>query len=139
MAKKIGRKAAGGTGGGRLVGFAEELGKFLGTTERQATEWLGQRKAIVQQLTAVRDQANKLLKDLTGGAADVAAAVGVSRGTRGTGRKRGRKKMSAAEKKAVSDRMKKYWADRRAKTSKTATRKKRKKGADSDGHAVGNG
>ncbi len=93
----------------------------------------------MQQLTAVRDQANKLLKDLTGGAADIAAAVGVSRGTRGTGRKSGRKKMSAAEKKAVSDRMKKYWADRRAKTSKTATRKKRRKGADSDGHAVGNG
>jgi hypothetical protein len=32
------------------------------------------------------------------------------------GRKRGRKKpMSAAEKKAVSDRMRKYWAERRAK------------------------
>jgi hypothetical protein len=31
----------------------------------------------------------------------------------GAGRKRRRRKMSAAEKRAVSERMKKYWADRR--------------------------
>ena len=133
MAKKSGRKATGGAGGGRLVGFAEELGKFLGTTERQATEWLGQRKAIVRQLTAVRDQATKLLKDLTGGAADMSAAS-VARGARTTGQKRGRKKMSAAEKKAVSERMKKYWADRRAKGAKKSARKSAKGGGE-----VGNG
>lgn len=41
-------------------------------------------------------------------------------GTRGagkaaerTGRRRGRRRMSAAARKAVSDRMRKYWADRR--------------------------
>ena len=32
--------------------------------------------------------------------------------------KRGRKSMSAAQKKAVSDRMKKYWADRKKKADK---------------------
>ena len=40
-------------------------------------------------------------------------------GTVSAGRKRSRRKMSAAAKKAVSARMKKYWADRRkAKASK---------------------
>lgn len=33
-------------------------------------------------------------------------------------RKRGRRGMSAAQKKAVSDRMKKYWAERRKKSEK---------------------
>ena len=68
----------------------------------------------------MRDQAEKLIRQLTGGAADMAVAVGVARRTRGAAKKRGRKKMSAAEKKAVSERMKKYWADRRSKTTKTA-------------------
>ena len=34
-------------------------------------------------------------------------------GTSGTRAKRGRRRMSAASRKAVSDRMKRYWADRR--------------------------
>jgi len=137
MAKKA-RKADGWESSGKTVEFAEKLGTFLGTTERQASQWLGQRKAIVQQLTAVRDQANKLLKELTGGAADMAVAVGIARGTRGAGKKRGRKKpMTAAEKKAVSLRMKKYWADRRAKTARKVATKKSK--ATDKGGAVGNG
>jgi hypothetical protein len=37
--------------------------------------------------------------------------------------KRGRRAMSAAQKKAVSERMRKYWADRRKKTDKKADKK----------------
>jgi hypothetical protein len=117
MAKKSARTAQ--DPGGRLPAFAEQLGKFLGTTERQASEWLGQKKVIVQQLSAVRDQADKLIRQLSAGATDMAVAVGVVRGIKATGKKRGRKKMSAAEKKAVSERMKKYWAARRSKAAKT--------------------
>jgi hypothetical protein len=119
MAKKTARRGTAQDSGGKIPAFAEQLGRFLGTTERQASEWLGQKKVIVQQLSAVRDQAEKLIRQLTGGAADMAVAVGVARGIKATGRKRGRKKMSAAEKKAVSERMKKYWADRRSKTART--------------------
>ena len=42
--------------------------------------------------------------------------------------------MSAAEKKAVSERMKKYWADRRAKGAKKSARKSAKGGGE-----LGNG
>ena len=118
MAKKTARRGTAQGSGGRIPAFAEQLGRFLGTTERQASEWLGQKKVIVQQLSAVRDQAEKLIRQLTGGTADMAVAVGMARGIKATGRKRGRRKMSAAEKKAVSERMKKYWADRRSKTAK---------------------
>jgi hypothetical protein len=43
--------------------------------------------------------------------ASESAAAAPSR--RGGGRRRGRRKMSAAARKAVSERMRKYWADRR--------------------------
>lgn len=50
---------------------------------------------------------------------------GTNRGrTRGAGRprKRGRKRMTAAERKGVSQRMKAYWAKRRAATTKRSGR-----------------
>ena len=47
---------------------------------------------------------------------ELAKAGGTKAAAAAPGRKRGRKKpMSAAEKKAVSDRMRKYWAERRDK------------------------
>ena len=116
---------AAGSAPSAFVDFAEDLGKLLGRTERKASEWLSQRKVLATQLSAVRDQADRLLRQLGGGAVDMAAAVGgAARGARKTrataARKRpGRKTpMTAAEKKAVSDRMKKYWADRRSKGGK---------------------
>ncbi len=42
-----------------------------------------------------------------------AAAVATVAAGRGAARRRGRKPMSAAARKAVSERMRKYWADRR--------------------------
>jgi hypothetical protein len=124
-----------------LENFAEDLGKLLGTAETKARGWLDQRKNIAKQLTAVRDKADELLRELTGGAAKMAAAVNQARTSAKKGRKRGRKNpMTAAERKAVSERMRKYWADRRGtKARKTAKKTAKKKAADSGGSSVGNG
>jgi hypothetical protein len=76
MAKKANKA------GGKLGDFAEELGTFLGTTERKATELLGQREQVAARLSAIRDKADQLLRDLSSGAADMAAAAGFARGMR---------------------------------------------------------
>jgi hypothetical protein len=54
------------------------------------------------------------------GARGGAAAAAASSGEAAPGRKRRRRRkpMSAAQKKAVSERMRKYWADRKKKTGK---------------------
>ena len=136
MAKKrnrLGANAQGGTGKGSLraqaavLGFAEELGKILGTTERKANEWLQQREDIAQQLTQIRDTAAKYLTQLTGGGASMPAAVRRGRRGRppgstnkdGRSRKKRRSQMSAAQRKAVGERMKKYWAARRKAEAKS--------------------
>jgi hypothetical protein len=126
MAKKRSRPGASAQGAqAAVLGFAEELGRILGTTERKANEWLQQREAIAQQLTQIRDTAGKYLAQLTGGGASVAAAVRRGRRGRppgsknkqasadGRSRQQRRTQMSAAQRKAVSARMKKYWAERR--------------------------
>jgi hypothetical protein len=48
----------------QLEGFAEDLGRLLGTAAAKADKWMAQRQAIVKQLTDVRDTASKLLADL---------------------------------------------------------------------------
>ncbi len=48
----------------QLEGFAEDLGRLLGTAAAKADRWMAQRQAIVKQLTDVRDTASKLLGDL---------------------------------------------------------------------------
>lgn len=113
-----------------VVGFAEDLGRILGTTQKKAEDWLNQRQAIAEQLTQIRDTATKYLQQIAGGGADMAVAV--RRGRRGrprtsmnqatapddslvsSGQERKRREMTAAQRKAVGDRMKKYWAARRA-------------------------
>lgn len=111
-----------------IEGFAEDLGKMLGTARTKAEGWLGQRQTIVKNLTALRDEATKLLADL-----GHEAAVAGRRGQRAVGNvisrvKRGRpagsrnvakgprkkRKMSAAARKAISDAQKKRWAAQKA-------------------------
>ena len=92
-----------------LETFAEDLGKLLGSAENKARGWLDQRKSIAKQLTSVRDKADELLRELTGGAAKMAAAVNQARRGRPPGSKntkpavKKRRKMSAAARKAISD------------------------------------
>jgi hypothetical protein len=108
-----------------MVDFAEDLGRLLGTAQAKASNWLNQRKNVIEELTQLRDTANQLLTDLAGSSAG--AARGGRRGPRaaangGTSgqstaaagaRKGGRRKMSAAARREVSQRMRRYWAARR--------------------------
>src|SRR5580765_8991633 len=48
----------------KLEGFAEDLGRMLGHARTKAEGWLGQRRAIVKNLTELRDEASKLLTQL---------------------------------------------------------------------------
>ena len=112
---------------GRIEEFAEDLGRLLGTAQAKAEGWLGQRKAVAEQLTQIRDTAGELLTQLTGNGANIMAAVqrGRRRG-RPPGRStasdsgaatqgpRKRRRMSAAARKAISDAQKARWARQRA-------------------------
>lgn len=57
-------KSEAGADNNALATFAEDLGRLLGQTERKASEWLNQRQAVAEQLTAVRDKAGELLSEL---------------------------------------------------------------------------
>src|SRR5262245_65981274 len=55
---------SGGSVEGAIGGFAEDLGRILGQARNKADNWLGQRQAIVKQLTQLRDEASSLLSQL---------------------------------------------------------------------------
>ena len=93
-----------------IEGFAEDLGRLLGTAQAKAQGWLGQRQTIVKQLQQIRTTATSLLAELGGaggrrGRVAILAAGAVPR------RKR---KLSAAARKSISDAQKKRWAAFRA-------------------------
>jgi hypothetical protein len=48
----------------KIEALAEDLGRVLGTARAKADSWLGQRQAIVKQLTQLRDEASTLLTQL---------------------------------------------------------------------------
>ena len=48
----------------RLGDLAEELGTFLGSSERKATEWIARQQELRTQLSAIRDKATALLSQL---------------------------------------------------------------------------
>jgi hypothetical protein len=109
--------------GHKIEAFAEDLGRILGTARSKADSWLGQRQAIVKQLTQLRDEASKLLTQLGQGAERVirrgrpAGSRNVAK--RGPGRpkgsgKRGRRKMSAAARAKISAAQKLRWAKQKA-------------------------
>jgi hypothetical protein len=101
--------------GHKLEDFAADLGKLLGTAQTKAEGWLSQRAHIVEQLTAVRDTATKLLRDLGHEAATLARRGGGAK--RGPGRPKGakpRRKLSAKARKAISDAQKRRWAAQKA-------------------------
>jgi hypothetical protein len=128
---KRGRKPAGEA----LAGFAEDLGRILGTAENKARGWLDQRKSIASQLAQVRDKADQLLRELTGGAANMAVAVTRSRGRPpGSGKKAKRKgrTFTAAQRKEQAERMRAYWAKRKGKSAKKKSLKKVVKGGGSE-------
>ena len=48
----------------RLGDLAEDLGTFLGSSERRAGEWLARQQELRKQLSAIRDKATALLSQL---------------------------------------------------------------------------
>ena len=126
--------------GSTLETFAEDLGRVLGTAENKARSWLSQRKDIAKQLTAVRDKADELLRELTAGTARMAAAVNQGRrgqlgGSKNTAKKTRGRKFTAAQRKEQAARMKAYWAKRKAAGGKKGKKTVRAVGGDK----VGNG
>jgi hypothetical protein len=120
------RKGTGSSVEDAALDFAEDLGRLLGTTQKKAEQWLGQRQALTERLTQIRDAASGYLEQLTG-SGKLASRRPIGRAGAG-GRARGidvgglaaepagtrkRKGMSPAQRKAVGERMKKYWAARR--------------------------
>ncbi len=68
----------------RLENFADDLGTLLGHAQNKAESWLGQRKAIAEQLAGVRDTAVRLLAQL--GVADPPKAARAAKKVAGSGR-----------------------------------------------------
>ncbi len=115
---------------GKIVDFAEDLGRLLGTAQRKASEWMGQRKAVVQQLQEIRSTADELLRQLTDRAQ---SAVGISGRQRGRpvgsssgqparrGRPPGKKKrtMSAEARERIAAAQRRRWAKVKREREKT--------------------
>jgi len=100
-----------------MITFAEDLGRILGTTQAKATEWLNQRQDIAKRLTQVRDTAERLLAELTGGGAKLRATVRRARKTAAS-RKPRRRRISAEGRRRISEAAKKRWAEIKAKRGK---------------------
>ena len=81
----------------RLGDLAEELGTFLGSSERKASEWLARQQELRKQLSAIRDKATALLSQL-GPGRDVKEAKGDKKAEKGKKAKGGKK--AAAKKPA---------------------------------------
>jgi hypothetical protein len=100
----------------KIEDFAEELGRLLGTAEAKARDWIEQRDQIAKSLAGIRDSATKLLADLGHEAQRVVrrGRTVARRATAEASSPRRRRRMSAAQRRAIRERMKRYWAERRA-------------------------
>lgn len=100
----------------RLENFADDLGRLLGHAQNKAESWLGQRKAIAEQLTGVRDTAVRLLAQLGVADAPTAArarkkAAGASRGAAKTaGGVKKKRTMSAEAREKIAAAQRARWA-----------------------------
>jgi hypothetical protein len=83
----------------RLGDLAEELGTFLGSSERKASEWLARQQELRNQLSAIRDKATALLSQL-GPGKEAEGGKGDKKAGKGKKAKAGKKtKATAAAKK----------------------------------------
>jgi ElaB/YqjD/DUF883 family membrane-anchored ribosome-binding protein len=104
--------------GHQIEEFAEDLGKMLGHARSKAEGWLGQRQAIVKNLTQLRDEATSLLNQLGHDAGKMVSRVRRGRPVGSKNLKdapvRKRRKMSAKARAAISAAQKARWAKRKA-------------------------
>ena len=101
----------------QLEGFAEDLGRLLGTAAAKADKWMAQRQTIVKQLTDVRDTASKLIEDLGQRAQAGVRNLGVVNRLQGSlvaPVVRKRRKMSKAARAKISAAQKARWAKQKA-------------------------
>ena len=106
-----------------LGDFAEDLGRFLGQVQNRATSWLEQRKAIADQLTQIRDTANRYLQQLHGERQAAAAALRRGRGRRPGGSaaaavERPKRVMSPEARERIAAAQRKRWAKVRREQSR---------------------
>jgi hypothetical protein len=101
-----------------IEGFAEDLGRLLGTAQAKAQGWLGQRQTIVKQLQQIRETAGTLLSQLGSGAAAVGRGRARGAAAVAAAKPRRKRKLSAAARKSISDAQKKRWAAFRAQKQK---------------------
>ena len=114
--------AADGASESKIVEFTEDLGRLLGTARAKAEDWLGQRKAILDHLTGLRDTANGLIQQLGGGAPSPFSVPRRRGRPPGSGTKKkvaaksGRKKrtMSAEARARIGAAQRKRWAKQKA-------------------------
>ena len=83
----------------RMADLAEDLGTFLGTSERKANEWLGRQQQLRKRLAAIRDKATALLSQLGPGVAKGTQGKKAGKGKRG---KQGKGKRARAQAKAAA-------------------------------------
>ena len=118
--RRKGGRAQGTSTEARLGGFAEDLGRLLGTARAKADAWIGQRGQIAKTLEEIRDAATGLLTQLGSSTAGTRRR-GPGRPPKdtrsgrppGTGRKR-RGKLLAKTRKAMSEARRKWWARKKA-------------------------
>jgi hypothetical protein len=95
---------------------AEDLGRLLGSAQRKAEAWLGQRKAVSRDLARIRDAASDLLGQLGGRGASLVNAVRRGRSGRraaasgSAAAPRRRRTMSKAARAKISAAQRKRWA-----------------------------
>jgi hypothetical protein len=73
----------------RLVAFAEQLGRIVGTVQARAEGWMD-RDALNKQIASVRDSAAELLDQLKTTVSKAATATKTSAGAAATSTKKGR-------------------------------------------------
>ena len=108
----------------RMADLAEELGTFLGTSERKAKGWLSEQERLTKKLTGIRDQASALLSQL-GTAVETSAA---KLAAKATGKKAAAEETPKKGKKAKDAKAKESKAKKaKAKDSKPAPAVKARK------------
>jgi hypothetical protein len=109
----------------KLVDFAEDLGRTLGTARSKAEGWLAQRSQIAKTLEDIRHTASGLLTQLTGGKREAASGRRgrnkPAKGAKGakTARRTKRRPLSADARERIAAAQRKRWAAVRRK-KKTA-------------------
>ena len=114
----------------KLVDFAEDLGRMLGTAQRKADEWLGQRATLTKRLMELRDTATGMLTRLQAGGDAPFPLRGRKRGrpagstnkvTRAPGRPAGsgkkKRTMSAEARAKIAAAQRRRWAKQKAEKS----------------------